>query len=449
MTDVRLHKGQSKVFNDLFVDRVCRYSVPICSRGWGKSYFAGVAAQTAIIELLQLDMSVPNKTVYIVAPTFTQVTDIYYPLLTYQLGIEQYALKSSRDTGRFWFSRNVELRLISYEAIERMRGLGAYFVVLDEPSSWLKGVGLQEAWQGIIQPCITTRWSPERATEYGAVSPGRALTIGTPKGFNYLYDMYNYQELDSDWKSYHFDYTTSPYLDPSEIERTKHTIDPLKFNREYKASFEDSGNSVFYCFDRKLHVRTDLSPFVSANAGYAGEDIHVAIDFNVGLQCSAICAIRGDQLHILDELKGHPNTEELGTELRRRYPTNKIFAYPDPSGRARKTSAPVGITDFTILESHGIVCLAKTAAPPISDSVNAVNARLLSAAGDTNIFIAASCAGVITSVERTKWVENNPDTATIDKKEGVEHFSDGLRYLVEFVWPIKRNQKATSKGFGF
>ena len=31
--------------------------------------------------------------------------------------------------------------------------------------------------------------------------------------------MYNYQEQNSDWKSYHYDYTQSPFLDIKEIEK--------------------------------------------------------------------------------------------------------------------------------------------------------------------------------------------------------------------------------------
>jgi hypothetical protein len=449
MYNIELHPGQSRVFYDLFVSKEVRYAVPVCSRGWGKSYFAATAAAQAVAELMELPADVPNKLVFIIAPTYTQVTDIYYPILAHSMGMSEIATKHSKDTGRFEFPGNVELRLISYEAIERMRGLGAYFVVCDEVASWSHGVGLQEAWQGIIQPCINTRWSKERALEYGAVSPGRAAIIGTPKGFNFHYDMFNYEQTDDEWKSYHFDYTTSPYLDATEIERLKHTIDPLKFNREYKATFEDSGNSVFYCFDRKTHVRVDLEDFVVGKERDDSEEIHVAIDFNVGIMCASICAIRGGQLHIIEEMKGHPDTETLGKALRKKYPHQIIKAYPDPSGRARKTSAPVGITDFTILEKHNIKCIAREKHPPIVDSVNAVNARLKSAAGDVNLYIHPRCTGVITSLERTKWVENNPDKATIDKSEGVEHYSDGIRYIVEFIWPIKRAHTVTRRGFNF
>ena len=121
---INLHEGQSTVYEDIFVKQSSRFSVVCCSRGWGKSYMAAVAGVTAVFELLELGERVPNKTVYIIAPTYDQVTDIYYPLINYDLGMEDYAIKSSRDLGRFVFPNNVELRLLSYEAVERMRGKG-------------------------------------------------------------------------------------------------------------------------------------------------------------------------------------------------------------------------------------------------------------------------------------------------------------------------------------
>jgi len=95
-------------------------------------------------------------------------------------------------------------------------------------------------------------------------------------GYNYFYEMYNRQDADDQWKSYTYTYQDSPYLDETEIEQVKLTLDPLKFAREYTASFEDSGNSVFYCFKRDEHIDKSLPLFEDK------EDVHVAIDFNVG-----------------------------------------------------------------------------------------------------------------------------------------------------------------------
>lgn len=449
MPQVDLHPGQSEIIRDLFVTQTCRFAVVKASRGWGKSYGAGAAAVTALYELFELDDSVPNKNVYIIAPTYDQVTDIYYPILAYEFGLESIALRARRDIGRFEFPGNVELRLVSYEAVERLRGKGAYMVIGDELSSWKKGLTPKEAWEDIIQPCIITRWSPERAKKFKAKSPGRALMISTPKGYNYFYDMYNYENADDRWKSYSFNYKQSPYLDPVEIEKIKHQIDPIAWNSEYEANFEDSGSNVFYCFKRKIHVREDLPYFNKKDTELEAEDVHAFIDFNVGIQATSFAAIRGNQVHILDETKGHPDTAGLATYIKEKFAGHKIYVYPDPTGRARKTSAPVGVTDFSILKDAGFQLRARTGSPPIVDSVAAVNKKLTTAAGDVDMFVHPRCVGTIKSLERTIWLDKNPDTAAIDKKAGDEHYSDGIRYGIEYLYPIKTGIKRSRRGFSF
>jgi hypothetical protein len=436
MSNILLHEGQSEIFADLFVRKEIAHAVAACSRGWGKSYFAAVCATHAVFELLSLKAEVPNKNVYIIAPTYGQVTDIYHPLLADAIGLDKHCLKHSKDLGRFWFPKGVELRLLSYEAVARMRGHGAYFVVNDEVRDWTKGIGLKEAWQSIIKPCITTRWSAQNAARFNAPSRGRSLTISTTKGYDYFYDMYNMQESDPSFRSYHFDYTESPYLDPEEIEREKGNMDPFTFRREFRAVFEESGNSVFYMFKRDLHVSKDIAEIQD------WEDIHIGIDFNVGIQASSIGVIRGGQVHFLDEIQGQPDTESLAIAIDARYGrrsgnlNRKIFVYPDPTGKSRKTSAPVGITDLSILRSYGFVVLAHSRSPGIADSVNCVNRMLQTMSGVVRIYVHPRCVGIITSLERTVWVDNNPNTATICKKAGVEHYSDGIRYLIQYCFPI-------------
>ena len=270
--NIQLHPGQSRVYRDLFVENKCRHAVVCASRGFGKSYFAAACAVSAVSQLLNMPEGTPNRNVALIAPTFSQAVDIYYPLLAYQFGLEALATKSSRANGTFWFGPEVHLRVWSYEASERMRGTGQYFVVSDEITSW-EGAGTtpQEAWESVIQPCILTRWPRD----------GRSLTISTPKGHDYFYDMYNFETMDSDWKSYHFSYKDSPFLMDDVIEKAKITLDPVKFAREYEASFDESGTTVFYCFDRKTHVTSDIDKL------QPGETVHACIDFNIGKHTSA------------------------------------------------------------------------------------------------------------------------------------------------------------------
>lgn len=151
----------------------------------------------------------------------------------------------------------------------------------------------------------------------------------------------------------------------------------------------------------------------------------------------------------MDEFKGHPDTETLADVIAKKYKGHNIYAYPDPSGNARKTSAAVGRTDFSILRSRGIHVHARKKAPMIVDSVNAVNRHLKSAAGDINMFIHPRCTGTIQSLERTSWQDNNPDLAMISKKEGVEHYSDGVRYITEYLFPVTSGASTVKRGFGF
>jgi hypothetical protein len=165
---------------------------------------------------------------------------------------------------------------------------------------------------------------------------------------------------------------------------------------------------------------------------------------------SVIFAIRGNQIHVLDEMQGHPDTETLANRLKEKFKSNRrIISYPDPAGKARKTSAAVGTTDFSILQSAGIVTKAHSKAPPIIDSVAAVNKKFKNANGDIDILVHPRCVNTIKSIERTQWTESNPDTATIDKKEGIEHWSDAFRYAVEYLYPIRAGTKVATRGFNF
>lgn len=423
------------------VDRIHQWISINCSRGWGKSFTAATAALMGVAELQALPASVPEKNVYIIAPTFDQVKDIYMPLFLYQFGLMDYGVDKNEQTGIIRFPNNTELRLISYEAVERMRGKGAYLVIWDEVSKCYKKMTPKVAWESVIRPCINTRWSQQRADAFGAPSKGRAMFLSTPAGYNFFYDLCMKHEKDVDWGYYKFDYTQSPFLDPAEVEKARVDTDPITFASEYLADFKESGNRVFYMFNRDVHVR-------SCESFHPSETVHCAIDFNVGKQHTTFAAVRGNQVQWLDEMSGHPDTATLAKAIKARFPNHPIIAYPDPSGRARKTSAPVGVTDFTILQNEGIRVLAKSKAPSIADSANAFNRMLQNANGDVSMYFDPKVSNMIKSVERTVWVDK-ADAAMIDKSGDIEHSSDGGRYLIDYLFPITSPLRVASSNGTF
>jgi hypothetical protein len=76
-------------------------------------------------------------------------------------------------------------------------------------------------------------------------------------------------------------------------------------------------------------------------------------------------------------------------------------------------------------------------APPIVDSVNSVNARLLNAAGDVRFAINAQAAPqTLKDLESVTWNEDK-DTRDIDKSDPKRtHWSDALRYYIHERHPI-------------
>jgi PBSX family phage terminase large subunit len=109
----------------------------------------------------------------------------------------------------------------------------------------------------------------------------------------------------------------------------------------------------------------------------AGGELIVGMDFNVNPMTAVIGQRVVDEYEILDALEiMTSNTDEMRDELLERYPGRHIIICPDPSGKRRQSSAPVGQTDFTILENAGFEIRAPNAAPPNVDSYNNANLML-------------------------------------------------------------------------
>jgi hypothetical protein len=170
---------------------------------------------------------------------------------------------------------------------------------------------------------------------------------------------------------------------------------------------------VYYAFDG-LNV---------AEVGDAGGDLLIGMDFNVDPMTAVVASRAGDQLHVFDEIQIHDSgTAEMCREISARYPGRAVTVYPDPSGEARRTSAPVGQTDFALIEAAGFTISAPDAAPPVVDRVNEVNAL----AEAKRLFVHPGCRNTIAGLEKLTY---RPGTNLI-KKGRWDHLTDALGYLV-------------------
>jgi hypothetical protein len=145
----------------------------------------------------------------------------------------------------------------------------------------------------------------------------------------------------------------------------------------------------------------------------------------------------GEDLHIIDEIRMYSSdTQSAVEELYNRYPKAKVWAYPDPAGRARSTKSG-GASDFTHLQNAGFIVKAPHSHMPIRDRVNSVNARLCNAQGVRHLFIDPKCKHLIECLERQTYQEGS---TMPDKTQGFDHLNDALGYMVSYIWPIKRDR---------
>mgnify|MGYP003654562048 CR=1 FL=1 len=167
---------------------------------------------------------------------------------------------------------------------------------------------------------------------------------------------------------------------------------------------------------------------IDASVRDTGAEIYVGQDFNVNPMSVTLGVKAGDQLHIFDAIEvATSNTEEVAQMLRQRYPNRRVIVCPDPSGNARKTSAAVGQTDFTILQRQGFYVDAAHKAPLISDRINAVQALLKDAAGTRRLLVHPKARALVRSLDGLTYKE---DTSIPDKGSGLDHMADALGYLV-------------------
>lgn len=372
-----------------------RFRVLIAGRRFGKSFLSCLILFTEAIKG-------PNRTCWFVAPTYRQGKQILWALLKRLVPVEYIAATNETDLTMLFINGSV-ISIRGADNPDSLRGVGLDFAALDEFAFMGRGV-----WDETIRPALADR-------------QGRGLFITTPNGMGWDYDLYMQgQERRDGFESWTFTTLDGGNVAPEEIEAARRSMDPRLFRQEFEASFEVLAGRVYDNFDRKLNVDASLTD--------TGAELLVGQDFNVNPMATIIGVKAADELHILDAVEiPTSNTEEVAAEIRRRYPERRIVVCPDPSGRARKTSAVAGVTDFTILERQRFIVDAPAAAPLIVDRINAVQAMLKDATGRRRLKVHPRATPLIRALDGLTYKEG---TNIPDKTSGLDHIADALGYLV-------------------
>jgi len=284
--NIDLHPAQLQIFNSKK-----RFKIVAAGRRFGKSY---LSAWLLLINAIQSE----SKDVFYVAPTFQQAKDIMWGMLK-DLGKDLIAA-AHENTAVLTLVNGRKIYLKGSDRPDTLRGVGLYFVVLDEYANMKPQV-----WEQIIRPTL-------------ADVRGSALFIGTPAGKNHFFDLYKDALEDDDWDSFQFQSVDNPFLPVDEIEASKKSMSSMSFRQEFEASFETFSGGIFKEEWFKVDEEPEEGNYVIAidPAGYE------AVEKERNLKRSrldetaiAIVKIDRDKWWVKDILHGRWNIKETAKKI--------------------------------------------------------------------------------------------------------------------------------------
>jgi hypothetical protein len=395
-----LHPKQMEVYKSK-----SRFRVVVAGRRWGKTALSRV--------LIITHARVAKRKIWYVAPTYKMAKNIMWLDLLDAIP-RKWIKKINETTLTITLINNTRIELKGADKADSLRGVGVDFLVLDEFQDMS-----EETWTQVLRPTLADR-------------RGLAIFIGTPKAYNYLFDLYKRgQDAEfKDWQSWQFPTITSPFIPLSEIAAARNDMDPKSFAQEFEASFETMSGRVYYPFDRELHVGTyPFNPQLP---------IWVGMDFNIDPMSTVIFQPQpSGELWAVDEIVLFgSNTEEVCAELDRKFwrHQKQIVVYPDPAGGQRQHAR--GETDLDILREKGFRNIKyRRKHPMVADRVNSVNRMLQAANGTVRLRIDTSCKHFISAMEQTIYLKGSRD---VDKRGGTEHSADAGGYCIELEFPVRK-----------
>jgi phage terminase large subunit len=203
-------------------DNLKRYNVLVCHRRFGKTV---LSINQLIKSLAECELTNP-RFAYI-APFYNQAKSVAWDYLKHYTdpipGVKNYENELRVDIGN-----GGRLSLYGADNPDRLRGLYFDGVILDEYADMSPRV-----WGEIIRPALSDR-------------KGWVLFIGTPKGRNQFWDIYNAAKSDPEWYAAMFKASETELIAPEELSAARKTMTPEQYEQEFECSFTAALLGAYY-----------------------------------------------------------------------------------------------------------------------------------------------------------------------------------------------------------
>jgi hypothetical protein len=426
------HPFQKQVFYD-----ESRHKIVIAGRQFGKTTLISE-------ECLKVAKRIPNANCWIVSTSKGKATTTYWNYLCNRVSYLKWISNPDRQFRRsektIILNNGSSITLKSYENKSSLIGEPLDFCGLDEFNSRYVD-DIDEIWEVQLSPVC-------------AVRKGRFFIIGTPNGYDRLYELYMTGQPDSptynpECKSWLFMSKNNPFIPPEEIANAKRTLSPQAFRQEWEASFESSSNSTYNEFNRFIHIK-ELEIDRSL-------PLRLSFDFNTKPMTTTVCQIRdgnpeqNEQEKVVLALKSintmQSSTQKQCIEIKHWLNSIKwdgeIHIYGDAAGHQRKTNNDTLSSDWDIVELNfpkpQYIYHLLDSNPAVRERTNAVNMKLRNAEEKIGAYINKNdCFPLIQDLEKVV----NGDDGKPDKnleRNGLVHNSDNFGYLIYREFGMKKS----------
>ena len=199
-----------------------RFAVYVCHRRFGKTVFA----VNKIIKAACLNKLQAPRHAYI-APLFRQAKQVAWDYLKfYTSALPQ--TKVNESELRVDLVNGARISLYGADNPDSLRGLYLDGVVLDEYAQMSPRV-----WSEVIRPTLTDR-------------EGWAVFIGTPRGHNQFYDLYQEAGQRIGWVRELFRASETGILPKEELEAARREMTPEEYDQEFECSWQAAIRGAYY-----------------------------------------------------------------------------------------------------------------------------------------------------------------------------------------------------------
>jgi phage terminase large subunit len=227
---IKLKYRPRSVFND-FHKRLQRWAIVVAHRRCGKT----VACINELIVKASLEGKKDGRYAY-VAPYYSQAKNIAWDYL--MRFAEPVMAKANQSELWVELINGARIRLFGADNPDALRGLYLDGIVLDEYADMRPRI-----WGEIIRPLLADRL-------------GWAVFIGTPKGHNAFWDLYNNASKDNRWYVKTLRASQTGLLPKEELDDAAKSMSQDQYLQEFECDFESAIVGAYY--GKEMRQLTDL-----------------------------------------------------------------------------------------------------------------------------------------------------------------------------------------------